>query len=61
MTEVREADMTDEELLDQEGPAIEVRGLVNAFEDHVVRLPGQPPRGKRARPPTDKTEGDKDP
>lgn len=26
----------DEDLLDSEGPAIEVRGLVNAFGDHVV-------------------------
>jgi phospholipid/cholesterol/gamma-HCH transport system ATP-binding protein len=31
-----ERDLTDEELLDQEGPAVEVRGLVNAFGDHVV-------------------------
>ncbi|MBW8813976.1 MAG: ABC transporter ATP-binding protein [Caulobacterales bacterium] len=28
--------MSDEELLDQEGPAIEVRGLSTAFGDHVV-------------------------
>jgi phospholipid/cholesterol/gamma-HCH transport system ATP-binding protein len=31
-----ERHLTDEELLDQEGPAIEVNGLVNAFGDHVV-------------------------
>lgn len=37
MTEVRdEKHLTDEEMLDQEGPAIEVHGLVNAFGDHVV-------------------------
>ncbi|MEO8115799.1 MAG: ABC transporter ATP-binding protein [Phenylobacterium sp.] len=28
--------MTDDELLDLEGPAIEVRGLVNAFGEHIV-------------------------
>jgi len=28
--------LDDDELLDAEGPAIEVRGLVNAFGDHVV-------------------------
>jgi phospholipid/cholesterol/gamma-HCH transport system ATP-binding protein len=31
-----EKGLSDEELLDQEGPALEVRGLVNAFGDHVV-------------------------
>jgi phospholipid/cholesterol/gamma-HCH transport system ATP-binding protein len=31
-----EARLSDEELLDQEGPAIEVRGLRNSFGDHVV-------------------------
>ena len=31
-----EAHLSDEELLDQEGPALEVHGLVNAFGDHVV-------------------------
>jgi phospholipid/cholesterol/gamma-HCH transport system ATP-binding protein len=31
-----ESQLSDEELLDQEGPAIEVRGLKNAFGDHVV-------------------------
>jgi len=29
-------DLTDDEMLDAEGPAIEVKGLVNAFGDHVV-------------------------
>jgi phospholipid/cholesterol/gamma-HCH transport system ATP-binding protein len=33
---VDEDDLSDEELLDQEGPALEVLGLVNAFRDHVV-------------------------
>jgi phospholipid/cholesterol/gamma-HCH transport system ATP-binding protein len=37
MTERRdEAHMSDEELLDQAGPAIEVRGLTTAFGDHMV-------------------------
>ena len=31
-----EAKLSDEELLDQEGPAIEVEGLKTAFGDHVV-------------------------
>ena len=31
MSAVDEDRLTDEELLDQEGPALEVRGLVNAF------------------------------
>lgn len=34
--QVDEEHLTDEELLDQEGPALEVHGLVNAFGDHVV-------------------------
>jgi phospholipid/cholesterol/gamma-HCH transport system ATP-binding protein len=33
---VDESELTDEELLDLEGPAIEVTGLVNAFGDNVV-------------------------
>jgi phospholipid/cholesterol/gamma-HCH transport system ATP-binding protein len=33
---VDEEHLSDEELLDQEGPALEVRGLVNAFGDNVV-------------------------
>ena len=37
MTDVRdEDDLTDEELLDQDGPAVEVRGLRSAFGDNVV-------------------------
>jgi phospholipid/cholesterol/gamma-HCH transport system ATP-binding protein len=36
MTDQDEAQLTDEELLDQEGPAIEVRGLRSQFGDHVV-------------------------
>ena len=37
MTDARyEAGLSDAELLDQEGPAIEVRGLRNTFGDHVV-------------------------
>ena len=37
MTDVRdEKTLSDEELLDQDGPAIEVKGLCSAFEDHVV-------------------------
>jgi phospholipid/cholesterol/gamma-HCH transport system ATP-binding protein len=37
MTEHRdEDDLSDEEILDQEGPAIEVRGMRTAFGDHVV-------------------------
>ncbi|RAK53024.1 ABC transporter ATP-binding protein [Phenylobacterium deserti] len=31
-----EAHLSDDELLDAEGPAIEIRGLTNAFGDHVV-------------------------
>src|SRR3954454_1699852 len=31
-----ERDLTDDELLDNEGPAVEVRGLVSAFGDNVV-------------------------
>jgi len=31
-----EKELSDEELLDQEGPAIEVRGLRSQFDDHVV-------------------------
>ncbi|WP_293366971.1 ABC transporter ATP-binding protein [Phenylobacterium sp.] len=34
--EVDEADLSDDELLDTEGPALEVHGLVSAFGDHVV-------------------------
>ncbi|THD60207.1 ABC transporter ATP-binding protein [Phenylobacterium sp.] len=34
--EVDEDDLTDDELLDTEGPAVEVRGLVSAFGDNVV-------------------------
>jgi len=33
---IDEDDLTDDELLDTEGPAIEVKGLVNAFGEHVV-------------------------
>jgi phospholipid/cholesterol/gamma-HCH transport system ATP-binding protein len=33
---VDEADLTDDELLDTEGPAVEVRGLVSAFGDNLV-------------------------
>jgi phospholipid/cholesterol/gamma-HCH transport system ATP-binding protein len=37
MTDARsEAGLSDAELLDQDGPAIEVRGLRNAFGEHVV-------------------------
>ncbi|HEX7946386.1 MAG TPA: ABC transporter ATP-binding protein [Phenylobacterium sp.] len=37
MTDTRdERTLTDEELLDQAGPAIEIRGLRSAFGDHVV-------------------------
>ncbi len=37
MTDARgEAAISDEELLDQSGPAIEVRGLRSAFGDHVI-------------------------
>ena len=37
MTDARnEAGLSDAELLDQDGPAIEVRGLCNAFGDHLV-------------------------
>ena len=37
MTAVRKAGpLSDEELLDQSGPAIEVRGLSSIFGDHVV-------------------------
>lgn len=37
MTDTRkEADLSDAELLDVEGPAIEVRGLCNAFGEHSV-------------------------
>jgi phospholipid/cholesterol/gamma-HCH transport system ATP-binding protein len=37
MSEARdERTLSDAELLDQDGPAVEVRGLVNAFGDHVV-------------------------
>jgi phospholipid/cholesterol/gamma-HCH transport system ATP-binding protein len=37
MTDVRdESELSDEELLDQDGPAIEVTGLRNVFGDHVV-------------------------
>ena len=35
------------------GKAVRERDA-GAFEDHIVRWPGQPPRGKRAKPPTDK-------
>ncbi|HZZ70323.1 MAG TPA: ATP-binding cassette domain-containing protein, partial [Phenylobacterium sp.] len=34
--EVNENDLTDDELLDTEGPAVEVRGLVSAYGDNVV-------------------------
>jgi phospholipid/cholesterol/gamma-HCH transport system ATP-binding protein len=34
--EVDEDDLTDDELLDTEGPAVEVRGLVSVFGDNVV-------------------------
>ena len=33
---VREEDLSDDELLDTDGPAVEVRGLVSAFGDNVV-------------------------
>ncbi|HXA38667.1 MAG TPA: ABC transporter ATP-binding protein [Phenylobacterium sp.] len=33
---VDEADLTDDELLDTEGPAVEVHGLVSAFGDNLV-------------------------
>jgi len=33
---VDESRMTDDELLDSEGPAVEVRGLVSAFGDNVI-------------------------
>jgi phospholipid/cholesterol/gamma-HCH transport system ATP-binding protein len=37
MTDARdEEELTDEEILDQEGPAIEVRGMRTAFGEHVV-------------------------
>lgn len=37
MTDLRkEGALSDEELLDQSGPAIEVRGLSSVFGDHVV-------------------------
>lgn len=37
MTDEQDEDaLTDEQLLDQEGPAIEVRGMRTAFGDHVV-------------------------
>ncbi len=36
MSRRRRPKVSDEELLDQEGPAIEVRGLHTAFGDHVV-------------------------
>lgn len=37
MTEHRdEDDLSDEEILDQDGPAIEVRGMRTAFGDHIV-------------------------
>ena len=36
MNERKEATLSDEELLDQEGPAIEIRGLKNSFGDNVV-------------------------
>jgi len=37
MTDARDdRTLSDEELLDQEGPAIEIHGLRNAFGDHVV-------------------------
>ena len=35
-SEVAESDLTDDQLLDTEGPAVEVRGLVSAFGDNVV-------------------------
>src|SRR4051794_26609829 len=34
--DVDERDLTDDELLDNEGPAVEVRGLISAFDDNVV-------------------------
>ena len=34
--EVPENELSDDELLDSEGPAVEVRGLKSAFGDHVV-------------------------
>ena len=33
---VDEDDLTDDELLDSEGPAVEVRGLTSAFGENVV-------------------------
>ncbi|MBU1377094.1 MAG: ABC transporter ATP-binding protein [Alphaproteobacteria bacterium] len=36
MTDARTGPISDEELLDQSGPAIEVRGLCSAFGDHLV-------------------------
>ena len=33
---VDEDDLTDDELLDTEGPAVEVRGLTSAFGDNIV-------------------------
>ena len=36
MTEARDATLSDDDLLDTEGPVVEVRGLVSAFGDHVV-------------------------
>ncbi len=37
MTDERdEADLSDEEILDMEGPAVEVQGLVSAFDENVV-------------------------
>jgi phospholipid/cholesterol/gamma-HCH transport system ATP-binding protein len=33
---VDESELTDEELLDTEGPAVQVEGLTNAFGEHVV-------------------------
>ncbi|MGZ6037832.1 MAG: ABC transporter ATP-binding protein [Phenylobacterium sp.] len=34
--EVNEDDLTDDQLLDSKGPAVEVRGLVSAFGDNIV-------------------------
>jgi phospholipid/cholesterol/gamma-HCH transport system ATP-binding protein len=34
--EVNEKDLTDDQLLDTEGPAVEVRGLVSSFGDNIV-------------------------
>ncbi len=36
MSVVDESELTDEELLDTEGPAVQVEGLTNAFGEHVV-------------------------